>query len=763
MIRLGLRLALGGGREAVARLITIAAAVALGTAVLLISLAGLNAVQAQNGRYAWLETGAGPAASAPRQGTAAPGSAAPDPLWWLLDADYFRGQTIGEVYVAATGPRSPVPPGIPRLPAPGQYYASPALTALLHDQPAAQLGDRFRGRQVGVIGPSALPAPDSLLIVIGATVRQLDRAPYVGRVTSIQTATPSTCGNGCQYGVGIDANGIDLILTVVAAALLFPVLILIGTATRLAAARREQRFAAIRLAGGTPAQVAVISAVESAVAAAAGIAGGFGLFAAVRDPLAAVPFTGAPFFPADLTLSLADVLAVAIGVPAAAAVVALASLRRVQVSPLGVSRRVAPRPLRARRVLPLVAGVLELGVFLVLRRPPGTASQIAVYLPGFLLIMTGLMTAGPWLTMLGARTLARRASRPAALIAARRLADNPHAAFRAISGLILALFITSATVGAITTVVADDGGAGNTSAGNPPAAAGTVVDNFFTFSATGQPVTSLPAIGTRLMTQLSSVPEVLGVTVVHANPFGTAASRHNVFAAQGLISCRQLSRTPALGRCPEGAAVAAYLPLNPAVMPQTQMTWPAATITLARLQHLGVLSVAVATSGSASAVEQVRTVLRAAFPFASPALTVGQNYGPRARLIVEYQQLAEVVIIASLVIAGCTLAASVAGGLSERKRPFSLLRLTGVPLSLLRRVVALESAVPLVAVACLSAAMGFLAAQLFLRAQLKETLQPPSAGYFVIVTAGLALSLAVIAATLPILNRITGPETARNE
>jgi len=52
---------------------------------------------------------------------------------------------------------------------------------------------------------------------------------------------------------------------------------------------------------------------------------------------------------------------------------------------------------------------------------------------------------------------------------------------------------------------------------------------------------------------------------------------------------------------------------------------------------------------------------------------------------------------------------------------------------------------------------------LFLRAQLDETLQPPGAQYYVIVAAGLVVALAIIASTLPLLRRITGPETARNE
>jgi predicted lysophospholipase L1 biosynthesis ABC-type transport system permease subunit len=129
----------------------------------------------------------------------------------------------------------------------------------------------------------------------------------------------------------------------------------------------------------------------------------------------------------------------------------------------------------------------------------------------------------------------------------------------------------------------------------------------------------------------------------------------------------------------------------------------------------------------------------------------------------QYQQLANVVMLFSLPIAGCSLAVSVAAGITDRKRPFSLLRLSGVPLRMLRRVVALESAVPLLAVALLAAATGFASAQLFLRAQLDLTLSPPGWSYYALVALGLAASLAIIASTLPLLERVTGPETARNE
>ena len=45
--------------------------------------------------------------------------------------------------------------------------------------------------------------------------------------------------------------------------------------------------------------------------------------------------------------------------------------------------------------------------------------------------MVGLIVAGPWLTMVGSRVMARRTSRPSVLIAGRRMSDNPRGAFRA--------------------------------------------------------------------------------------------------------------------------------------------------------------------------------------------------------------------------------------------------------------------------------------------------------------------------------------------
>ncbi len=765
MIRLGLRLTVNGGREAAVRLVLIAVAVAVGVGLLLTTLGSLNAVHAQNARYAWLETGyTGSNAPAVTSGI----DTRTDLLWWNLHADYYQGKQIGRVDLAATGPAAPVPPGISTLPAPGQYYASPALAKLLRDTPAAELGDRYPGRLVGTIGETALPAPNSLIIVIGRSVADVSHQHDAHPVANISTTVPSNCTGDCVVGVGIDGNGITLILSVVIAALLFPVLIFIGGATRLSAARREQRFAAMRLVGATPRQIAVIATVESTVATAIGVGVGFALFFALRAPLASIPFTGDPFFTSDLSLTLRDVLLIAVGIPIAAALEARFALRRVSISPLGVSRRVTPRPPRAWRVLPLLAGIVELGYFAYFHdigahTRAGTNSEVWAFLSGILLVMSGLVIAGPWLTMMGSRLMARRAKRPATLIAGRRLADNPKAGFRAISGLVIAVFVGTCALAIIATIVAYDRGG----TGNIVDSKGTVIDEF----RPDPPPGPLPtARDVAVANQVAALPGVTGVATVHARPDPGARPPGATFVPiTDFVSCAQLAGVPALGHCPPGAQTAVIFPdyggaiVASSRKPMRDTTWPAAQLSVAQVQRLAVDTIVVGTDGSTGAVERARTVLDLNYgeTFAPQTLTEFQS--ANSRQTNSYRQLANVVILASLPIAGCSLAVSVAGGLAERKRPFSLLRLAGSPLGMLRHVVTLEAAGPLLISAVVSAGAGLLSAHLFLRAQLHETLQPPTLAYYLLVLAGLLASLAVIASTLPLLARITGPETARND
>lgn len=761
MIRFGLRLSTRGGKESLVRLIVMALAVSVGVAMLLLTMATINGLGTQNSRGAWMAT-------SPRFGNGQPnfagrGTAATTTnnhtIWWLVTSSQFENQLVVRVDAAAIGAHPVVPPGIPRLPGPGEYYASPALSALLKSTPASQLGDRFGGREIGLIANSALPSPNDLVIVLGQSAHTLSTANGAGKINSFV----KTSNNGGPDTTG--TTGLQIILGVLSLVLLFPVLIFVGSAMRLSAARREQRFAAIRLAGATMRQVAVVATIEALVASIAGVVIGFGLYFLTEPALVHVPFTGHPLQAGDLRIGLFDVLVVMIGVPLAAAIAARIALRRVHVSPLGVSRRVTPRPPRWYRVIPLLAGIGELAYFESVGRPSSSGAQLEAYLLGFFLIMAGLVLTGPWLTMVGSKFVAKRTSRVPALLAGRRLSDNPRGSFRAVSGLILAIFVTSVSVGVISTILADHGSSSSNSL-----ASKTVVDQF-AFSFSGD-IRSLP-VG--LAPSLRSIRGVTGVTTVYEAPQGIRTDGRvpdvNGLGGDirdGLASCVAMASTPALGQCQSGATYAAlgddiaFVQLTKSVTADASIIWPSARLAT-NPNRLPVQFIAVATDGSTAAINRTETALDRAFPYNTSASLFGEVNAQSSQLLSELKTSSEVVILASLLIAGCSLTIAMAAGISERRRPFSLLRLSGVPLGVLQRMVALETAGPMLIISIASALVGLVASDLFLRSQLGLTLRPPGTVFYLIVLGGLAGALAIMASTLPLLDRVTRPEDARTE
>ena len=394
-------------------------------------------------------------------------------------------------------------------------------------------------------------------------------------------------------------------------------------------------------------------------------------------------------------------------------------------------------------MVPLLAGLAELGFWTVHGHPASGSGQVQAFVSSFALILLGLFIAGPWLTMAAARAMARWTSRPGTLIAARRIADDPRAAFRAVSGLVLALFVTTVAVVAITTQNAKE-----------PTRFGTVAeDNMLTDQlAVSSPGSSVltgagpAAPAAPLAARLRAIPGVQGVVVIRMDPGLTIPGRFDDIGSDGngkfspvpasVVSCAQLATVPALGRCPAGATTAAYpaggfsangLGGN---IGATGITWPAANVPVARLDTLAVDSVNVGTDGSVAAIEQARTVLETAhaYPVLSAPSTLGDIVKQDNSTNSGYQQLANVVILVSLPIAGCTLAAGIAAGLADRKRPFSLLRLTGARLGTLRRVVALEGAVPLLSVSAVAIGAGFAGAAMFATEAQQHPMVAPGAG-----------------------------------
>ncbi|MGD0811164.1 MAG: FtsX-like permease family protein, partial [Acidimicrobiales bacterium] len=132
---------------------------------------------------------------------------------------------------------------------------------------------------------------------------------------------------------------------------------------------------------------------------------------------------------------------------------------------------------------------------------------------------------------------------------------------------------------------------------------------------------------------------------------------------------------------------------------------------------------------------------------------------------------AETVVLAivalTLLMAACSLAVTVGGGIVERKRPFTLLRLSGSSSATLYRVVLLESVLPLVSASLLAAVTGIGVAIPLVKAlpalQNEPSVAHPGSVYYLAMGAGLLVALAVISSALPLIRRVTEPNSARFE
>lgn len=225
--------------------------------------------------------------------------------------------------------------------------------------------------------------------------------------------------------------------------LIVPLLTLAGSAARLGVSRRDARLATLRLLGVTPREVVVLTVLETAWQGLLGAVAGVLGYLALLPVWSRIPFMGEPLSMGELWVGPWVVIAAVLGVPVLAAISGMVSLRRVVVSPLGVARRQTPPGLRAIRVLVTVAGMGSFMIATMISGLPMVA--LMILLIGTLGIGFATMNLiGPWTLGLVGRLQARWARTPAQLLAARRLADDPRAAWRVVGGLGLAGFVAGA-------------------------------------------------------------------------------------------------------------------------------------------------------------------------------------------------------------------------------------------------------------------------------------------------------------------------------
>ncbi|MEU4740338.1 FtsX-like permease family protein, partial [Actinosynnema sp. NPDC023658] len=369
---LGIRLAVGGSRTSWARLALTAAGVGLGVTVLLLAASVGPAREAKSLRVK----------AASLSGSTATGGT----LKARQVSVSWQGRLITGVELAALAPDAPPPPGVGRIPGPGELVVSPELLDLMRTEDSVRA--RFPERVIGVIADAGLPRPKSLTFYAGLADARFDSAYTVA-------------GFGGERPPPALSPIYRLLIATAIGALLVPLGIFVLVATRLGATGREQRLAAIRLVGASRNQMRWIASGETLTGAVLGLLVGVALFFAARPLARFIEVEGVGFFPTDLLPDPLLGAVIALGVPVVAVVSALLALRTEDVGPLGLSRAVElPRHRAWWRFGLLVAGAAVIVVISAIGsywQVMADASMAVGLGLGIALVLAGTGAVLPWL------------------------------------------------------------------------------------------------------------------------------------------------------------------------------------------------------------------------------------------------------------------------------------------------------------------------------------------------------------------------------
>jgi hypothetical protein len=413
-----MKVAASGGRASLARLALMAGGIGAGVALLLGAVAVGHAIQARNHREearvsnTYLEAHQAPPANAT--------------LEWPL-ATEFEGRDVLLIAVQRIG-EGPVPAGLPRVPSPGEAFVSPALRAIMNGPDGDLLAARVPGRISGEVGLDGLLDPSEAVGYVGA--------PSWVRTDLANAVVIAAKPQGVLSGQVSNASLVILWIAVLA--ILFPIGLFVLTATKLSAATRETRLAAIRLAGATGAQLRALAAIEIALVALVGCVAGGAVFLLADRGVSGLPAVRSRWFPSELSVPALAAAAVFVAVPLFAFAVTSLGMRRLVVTPLGIVRRTR-RGRRGAHWLAIAGiGFLALGIAAARRDHVMAMSSPwpGVIVIGALgLILVGLAGTAPWLGWHAGRMIANRAPSLSTLLGARRLEAEPTSTGRVVMGV----------------------------------------------------------------------------------------------------------------------------------------------------------------------------------------------------------------------------------------------------------------------------------------------------------------------------------------
>ena len=730
------------GRQSFARLGLTTVAVALGIVLVCYFTAGVNGLMGRVNGLA-INTAAYQAA---RGVTEQKPIAGVEPLkvggTRRGDASKWRGQYIQSYSMYGTA-KSPQFAKL-KTPRPGEYYLSKALADAVAEYPEDNILARFgkNTKYLGVIPSDYVASPDALMIVRGASAEEVAESDAFTKSQgqpSYFADVYRTDANGLKSDAKIDPVAV-IVFGVGGTILLFPIVIFVSVATQLGAAQREKRYAALRLIGATKRQVGRVLMLESLLASVVGVIIGLGAFWLLQAPLQDFKMDGMRFNPSNLALTgtqYALIIGLTLGLTM---FVNWRRMRRAQISPLGVSRSVEKvKKLRAWRALVPALGI---AFFAWLSSKPGrdwldankeSAIPMLLLTTALLLVMFGLILAGGWLTNKLSLLAARWANNGSMLIAGKRTAVHSRTVFRSVSGVVLALFAGSFYLTA--------------TSGIEGLNAQAVKDNGFSQLKRGTAIVIGRSLPGDMAEQLQQKSYITSVATIYPREDGDA------------IRCQDLAKYTE-HTCLNNARPDQFALLNfdkPVVKNVSLIN--------DKVDTNGVKEYLV-TLKSDNDIEKLRTLVTAKANQYDLTYAVSGTDSKKPHInptIREFADLAYVGIGVTLFVAVASLIVSTIGGLMERRRSLYTLRLSGMRLAQLKRLVMVESVAPLLTTSILSCSFGVWTGAVF-TSTFSTTLKPVlTLTYFAIVGIGLAAAIIGIYLLLPMVDKLTRAEANQTE
>ncbi len=431
---LGLRMTLGAGRAAIVRSLLLAAAAAVGCTLMLGALAVPGVVEAQELRQALRH----PVVS---DEPPAPGVRS---LRGMEIYDAIGDRPLLRVVLAGTDPAFPLPPGVARLPEPGEVIVSPELAAQIASDPLVK--KRFPQSIVGHVEPSGLVAPDELVAYVGATDSDLPQGAYISGF-----GTDASRAAGGQLGAALGRSPIEQLLTpgvvvtfAFALFMLAPLGVMLGICSRLAARVRDQRLASLRLLGATRQQAQLANAVEMGLVTAVGTVIGYTLFEGLAAGSQGWSIGRFQWYAADLHISLSAAIAIGVALVVFAVLVSSLGIASSVTHPLHLRRNGAAKAVGWWR-LPLFGVTALMLVAAALAPQPVGFLHLVLFAAGVVGGAALLPVVLPVLMRLLAVPLARMSRAPLWItLVAQRIRHSPGVAPRLVATLVVSFFVAGA-------------------------------------------------------------------------------------------------------------------------------------------------------------------------------------------------------------------------------------------------------------------------------------------------------------------------------